>query len=396
MSLLRRPAPIHFALFTASLALSTGAGCYLYTTLPGPNVPTDFNVIFITVDGVRWQEFFNGSDPQLTPNPQPLFTQFWSDIAPRGTAYGNPSQGSQATVANGVSISLPAYMNIFAGSAQNCIQNDCSRIQTQTFLDRIADELGYTPMESAVFASWRQLAIAVSSRDDVATVNVSHQPYDDGSGDPALDQINQDQVTDTPPWGPSCPPGTPGPDEARPCGDVRWDKYTWRLGMRFLVQQRPRFMYLSLNDSDGWGHAGNYPAYVQSLQDYDDYLTELFETLDSMEEYGRNTAVILTTDHGRGNWDQWDWHGPAWPSSNKIFLYMKLPENGSWQVRPPSRTLVTHSDIRPTIETILGLGVRGGSELGTSLATPVNTQPTPESSLPTPATTPSGTEEVSE
>lgn len=356
--------------------------CYTFTTLPGESNPTDLNVIFITWDGVRWQEFFHGTDP-LQPEVvrrEPLFTRFWSEVAPRGVVYGNREAGHPvAEVSNDVFISLPAYMSMFAGHRMNCLMNDCSRIQSETVIDRMVDELGLTPREVAGFASWRQIALAFTRRDGIMTSNVSVQSLDDGSDDPELAELNRLQATDLPPWnrGPKNCGGIAGdepagPDSIRPAHSARWDRYTWSQATRYLRTHRPRFLYIGLGDTDEYGHRDEYPQYLNAIRENDERLAELVRTLDSMGDYGARTAIVLTTDHGRGSVSQWGWHGtPALPGARRVFAYIMPPRSGSarFEVLPAETTAFRHSDLRPTIEALLGVGQRDCSGCGQALVT---------------------------
>src|SRR5262249_41676944 len=114
-----------------------------------------------------------------------------------------------------------------------------------------------------------------------------------------------------------------------------------------------RFMFISLNDSDEWGHKGEYGSYVESLRQYDQWLKELIMTLEQMGEYGEHTTLLVTTDHGRGELGNWKNHGPLISDSKFIWLYGRSPYTRKQAVLPVER--YTHIDIRPTIEAALRL-----------------------------------------
>jgi hypothetical protein len=61
-----------------------GCGPGVGETRRGLNAPTDFNVVLVTFDGLRWQELFGQSDPLLTPSVRAMFPRFWAKVAPRG------------------------------------------------------------------------------------------------------------------------------------------------------------------------------------------------------------------------------------------------------------------------------------------------------------------------
>lgn len=326
--------------FLVPAAMAGLVSCYSVEGDYAPNQPTGYNVVFVTFDGMRWQEFFNGADPLLTESPRPLFTRFWKNIASRGKVFGNPSQKSEMRVSNAGNASLPAYTSIFAEVDQGCLTNFCSRIAVPTMLDRMSDELGIEKSKLAVIATWRKIDLAVTGRDDVAYVRTGARPSEEYQTSPYYSLIDG--------------------------AGLEFDNGTVPHAFEYLEQHRPRFLYLSLLDSDRYGHQGNYPKYLQAIEAYDRILAALVEKLDSMDEYGRKTALVVTTDHGRGSWGQWSEHGPQIPASSRVWSFVMLPPDATelTLADPTSRTF-NHHDVRFTIEALMGLGTRICTDCGT-------------------------------
>jgi len=101
---------------------------------------TKSNVILIMLDGVRWQEI-------IERHNAPIFAHMHATLSNRAHIFTNDR------VSNPYRISLPAYQSIFAGAAQRCSNNDCGRIVTETFPERIARELKLHPKKVATIAS---------------------------------------------------------------------------------------------------------------------------------------------------------------------------------------------------------------------------------------------------
>jgi hypothetical protein len=263
------------------------------------------NVVLVMFDGVRWQEFY-GNKPDIFlrhGDAAPTFPYFWSTLAKQGAVYDN------MFISNSRMLSLPAYQSIFAGKTQPCRDNDCGRIGVETFVERAKLGLSLAAEQVGVVASWDKIAFAVEHA--AGTISV----------------------------------------DAGKAGATRLDAETWPRAMAFLKTNRPRFLFISLNDADEHGHAGDYPAYLSSLRQYDRWLEELVKTLDGMGEYGRNTTLLVTTDHGRGV--LWDWkdHGGR-PWARRVWLYARNPRAAQKGIRVSERH--AHADIRPTVETLLG------------------------------------------
>lgn len=281
------------------------------------------NVILLTLDGVRWQEFFDKT----------TFEKFWTRVAKQGTVYGTPGSDSYAAIDNRMMMSLPAYQNIMAGSKTRCISNRCARIPEETVAERLIDELSLEREQVATFSSWQQIPFAVESVPGKTMVNSSVMPFTLWP-DPVHERLNHLQQSDRPRW-----------------RTARWDKYTWPHAMRYLDEVKPRFMFISLGDADEWGHRRSYDRYISALKQYDIWIDELVAKLDSMGEYGSETLLIVTTDHGRGEGRRWKGHA-LHPKAKTIWMYVRNPKVGPVA---PRGGRVSHSDIRPTIEAHFGM-----------------------------------------
>ena len=102
---------------------------------------TQRNLIFVTIDGLRWQEVFNGKQQDLienveitkhsndlieslkTSNPNTakelLMPFMWQTIAKNGVLIGDRTQGSNMSVSNQWYFSYPGYSEIFTGVVNN-------------------------------------------------------------------------------------------------------------------------------------------------------------------------------------------------------------------------------------------------------------------------------------
>jgi len=298
----------------------------------------DINVIFITYDGVRPDEFFGKPDPKLLEGDDNLlFEYFWSEMADKGTIYGDPKNNSQMLVSNTALISLPGYMGIFAGFPTNCMDNKCGQATWETFPERIQRQLNLPKNKVAAISSWDKVAKAAESRMGKILVNAGVVPLSDGTKDAEFKKINEAQAKDLPPW-PEC----------------RLDKYTFAHAMHFLKKHRPRFLYIGLNESDDIAHEKKYDGYVAAIRQFDRMLKELRDTLKKMGSYGRKTAIVISADHGRGLGNEWHDHGTKIPYSKNIWMYISSPHKGFKPVKIKN-SVHTQSDIGPTIEALFGL-----------------------------------------
>jgi hypothetical protein len=295
------------------------------------------NVILFTWDGVRSDEFFKGTGllhaHQLPRSERgKIFSRLWSQYAQEGMVLGGKDRYK---IASSIAISLPSYQALMVGHATACKNNSCGGLNEVSVLENVRSSLDLPKKDVAVFASWEGLSSAVAKDLNQITHGIFPGILSDSTSDDQMLEIQKKAMLDLPKWKGS-----------------RKDKYTFELGMHYLKKHCPRVLYLSLVDSDEFGHEGDYPNYVKTLRQYDEYLDHLIKTLQAMGEYGRQTTLIVTTDHSRGAGPLWVGHANTPDSEKNVFLYAR-----GRGVNPTGRSkeIGDHSNIRPTIEYLLGL-----------------------------------------
>lgn len=280
-------------------------------------------VILISFDGVRWNEIFEGPDPELMGDAEDLSIQgrdgaavlpyFWSEMVAEGTLLGDRRIGSEVTVTNPIGISIPGYQAIFTGRITFCLRNECGRVASETFPERLLRELSLDRAQVAAFVTDPNLCTALEHRE--GTIHTR------------------------------C--GAPG-------GGRKDDRATFDAALAHLVEHRPRFLYIGFDLTDATGHHDDYARHLRLLRSYDDWLAELDRALLQLGPAGEETSVIITTDHGRGAGDEWRDHKLTVSGSRDVWLYARGPvlvQQGSVK----GRRAYSHRDIRPTIERIFGL-----------------------------------------
>jgi membrane-anchored protein YejM (alkaline phosphatase superfamily) len=261
-------------------------------------------------------------------------------------------------ISNPYAISLPGYQGIFTGRGQGkkCKNNGCPQVTEETFPERLLNEGVLKKDEMFLVSSWEPILRALESKPGTLHLNVNQMPMVDPTDPtrevPELKRLNEQQVADRSPW------------------KSRYDKYTGEYGMWLLKNKKPRFLYISLINSDEYGHLKDYDSYAKTLRWYDEYIKNLVETVRSMGRYGEKTAIMITTDHGRGRWFLWTDQSREYFSAKRICNAVQGPtlEHPRLDFSDPrNRKKTTHADIRPTIETYFGLKPLTGNGYGKSL-----------------------------
>ena len=288
----------------------------------------DANIILLTLDGVRYEEFFN----------KDIFKNYWLKYAKESIVLGDPKHKSKLRVANPLIFSLPAYKTMHLGARTLCFTNKCTFTKKETLSEKLIRVNNWHYTKVAVISSWFKVCYAATQSMD----NILHSCGQESLDLIGHEKINIQQKKDPPNW------------------NGRKDKYTFAHGMKFIENNKPRFLHLSLLDSDEHAHQGEWDKYISSLRTYDLYINRLFTLLTKMKDYGSKTTVIITTDHGRGKGKKWKSHGTNW-HARKIWMTLRgpdIPQIGSIS----HKREINHLHIRPFIEMLLGIDDIKGAE----------------------------------
>jgi hypothetical protein len=284
-------------------------------------------IVLVTIDGVRWQDIFNGTDRHMLGRkiqPESLLPNLYTNFVYNGTVIGKDS----LFVASGPAhISLPGYLEIMRGHpSHDCTANDCEPKLTTTVVDMFDN--------AAVFTSWDVIRKAVSNNKDKYVVNCGRDYRSEGWKKLGL----VDNTTFPTAWSP----------EYRP------DLETQKAVREYLkANGTPQFLWVALGDTDEWAHAGHYPEYILSLEVADQFVGELIKLYDS------DTTFIVTADHGRSN--NWTSHGwDAESARDWIMMTGKDVPNQGFVKLNQTKSL---SNIFPTIQSL----VTGKKETGSLL-----------------------------
>lgn len=271
------------------------------------------SVVIVTIDGVRWQEIFHGSDPFRSTEP-PLdarsLTPNLHALGERAGAFvGAPGYGTiSATGPNYVS--QPGYEEILSGRFSQCEDNHCARTTLPTFLD----EARAAGAKVAAFASWERIDYASTATPGAFPVSAGRH------GDERI---------------------APWPGE----GDYRPDRFTSEVAVAYYAKERPDVFFVGLGDPDEYAHRGDYAGYVDALRRADETVGRLIELADM------KSTFIITADHGRAF--SFNNHG-GMPEAARVWMVAAGPRFNARGpvISPHPRRL---ADIVPTLRVVLGL-----------------------------------------
>lgn len=271
------------------------------------------NVVLITLDGVRWQEVFNGADINLinhsdfVKNSAALKAEFWHEnpknrqqllmpfvtqtMVQKGVIIGDRDKESMMSVSNPWYFSYPGYSEILTGVVdKNINSNDKIPNPNKTILELLHQQQGYKN-KTALFGSWDVFPFIVNDVRSGVYVNAGFMPLEkELSKDASLLNAMQNEIPS--PW-----------------HNVRLDSFTYRFAKAYLLARKPKLLVISLGETDDFAHDGHYDHYLKSAKQSDAFIKDLWQTLQVTPGYKNNTTLIITTDHGRGSHvNDWQHH----------------------------------------------------------------------------------------
>ena len=314
------------------------------------------HVIVITIDGLRWQEFFGGAareyfkrgsngsagEPERrfwrdTPEERRavLMPFVWSTIAREGQILGDATAGSTSRLTNGLFFSYPGYSEMFAGHADPRINsNDKVPNPNVTVFEWLNRRPGFEGRVAA-FGSWDVLPSILNADRSQIPIGSGWTVVPNATGDRerAINQL----ATDLPRFWEYGPVDAP----------------VVYAAIETLRTRHPRVLYVMLGEGDEWAHQGRYDLYLDANFRADRFIERIWTTAQAMPEYAGRTSLIVTTDHGRGATST-DWmnHGRDVPAAERTWIAVLGPEVAALGVRRDLN--VTTSQIAATIASLVG------------------------------------------
>ncbi len=291
------------------------------------------NVFIITLDGLRWEEVFQGAvdslmtDKAYVGNPEELsqlfdaptaeerrsklMPWFWSTLATSGQLYGNRAYNNNVDCANPYWFSYPGYSEILCGFVDEDI-NSNKKVwnPNKTILEWFNDHPRYNGRVAA-FGSWDVFPYIINEQRSGIPVNAGFEAAEG----PGLSQkelfLNQLQPTVPSPW-----------------ATVRLDAFTHHYCLEYVKRKHPKLVYIAYGETDDFAHDGAYDHYLKSAHHTDQWIKELWEYVQSDPFYAGKTTFLITTDHGRGSSPKsaWKSHGAAHKGSDAIWFGIIGPD----------------------------------------------------------------------
>jgi len=323
------------------------------------------NVVLIVSDGLRWQEIFTGADATLMDsehggiwaNKEELQKEFWRDdpterrkllfpflwgtVAQKGQIFGNQNRGSIAHVTNGMAFSYPGYNEMITGHPD-------PRINSNEFGPNpnlnVFEWLNKTPelhSHVAVYATWNVFKNIFNEPRSGLVMQVGWDQPVKGKLSPRQELMSELYCTTT----------------ALDRDDV-YNSFLQIPLLDYVREAHPRVLFVGYGETDNWAHAGRYDLVLDSAHQFDGFVKQLWDTMQSMPEYRGQTTFIITTDHGRGSGlTEWKEHGVDEKGSENIWIAVMGPDTPASGERSNIPEVV-QAQIAATVAQLMGKDYR--------------------------------------
>ncbi len=316
------------------------------------------NVIIVTLDGMRWQEVFGGADSALLKNKKytkdsigtrnkfwlddvverrkKLFPFLWNIVANNGQIHGNRKVGSKVNVANKYLFSYPGYNEILTGYPDTAINSNNKVLNNNiNVLEFINQQKNYAGKVVA-FSTWDVFPYIINKWRSGIYVNADTDTLRFNNKN--LQLINDMQLL-----------------TAKPI-DVRPDLLTYFAAREYLKAYQPKVLYLAFDETDDFAHEGEYDQYLKSAHAQDAMIKDLWNTIETNPYYKNKTTLLITCDHGRGDYikDNWRHHGQAFPESGQTWFAIMGP-NIKATGEATAEEQIYQNQYAATIANLLGL-----------------------------------------
>lgn len=331
------------------------------------NAQATRNVVLVVTDGLRWQDVFSGADSTLLfrdprsigdtsavrrdfwratadERRRVLMPFLWNTVARNGQIFGNAARGSVAQVTNGLKFSYPGYNEMLSGAADGRIRSNSFGKNPNITVFEWLSRMPQFADRTAAFGTWGVFRDIFNRERAGFFVHAGWEPpvaKPLTRSDTLLDRLYRTTF--------------------RTWDDNAYDAFMQASVLDYLRTHRPRVLFVGYGETDEWAHSGRYDRVLRSARAVDDYIAELWNTLQSLPEYRGTTSMIITTDHGRGSvGTTWRDHGENVEGAENVWVAVMGPDTPALGERT-NASKVTQAQIAGTLAALLGQRYSAGA-----------------------------------
>ncbi|MFV0150703.1 phosphoglyceromutase [Empedobacter falsenii] len=288
-------------------------------------------VIVITMDGVRWKEVVRGADKYLINRPnftssmnyhkekyfvedslqrRKLLMPFtWNYIAKKGVILGNRDEKNHVNLTNKPLWSYPGYNEIITGKHDdiNIINNDDILNPNVSIFEYVNNIPTYN-QKVMVVGSWKMFTYIFNQNRSKLLINSGYQHSFNPK--PTGKELYLNKLQDLTPklW-----------------QNTRYDIFTHEYALEAMKNQKPHLLFIGYGEPDDFGHDKDYDHYLNAINRNDKMIEEIWNYVQSDSYYKDQTTILVTTDHGRGDFYEWVDHSKHVKGSSNSFIMLLGP-----------------------------------------------------------------------
>lgn len=289
-------------------------------------------VIVITMDGVRWKEVFRGADKYLINRPnftssidyhkekyfvedsiqrRKLLMPFtWNYIAKKGVILGNRDEKNHVNLTNKPLWSYPGYNEIITGKPDdiNIINNE-DILNPNVSIFEYVNNIPTCSQKVMVVGSWKMFPYIFNQNRSKLLINSGYQHSFNPK--PTEKEVYLNKLQDLTPklW-----------------QNTRYDIFTHEYALEAMKNQKPNLLYIGYGEPDDFGHDKDYDHYLNAINRNDKMIEEIWNYVQSDPYYKDQTTLLITTDHGRGDFYEWVDHSKNVKGSSNSFIMLLGPD----------------------------------------------------------------------
>jgi hypothetical protein len=321
------------------------------------------NVILVTYDGFRWQEFFGGpqkkvmrakkyvhdrsaiekrfADSDREKSRAKLMPFMWNVVAKNGQIYGDKKLGNKVTLTNGYKFSFPGYNEIFTGWGDRRVNsNNYPDDPNYNIFDFLAAKKEFEGKVFAV-ATWDAFPRIINDKRNHVPVYANMKA--DATGGIKIN--NPNKPIDFSTWQTHIPPHNPY---------AKTDSFTYQFAKEYIARYHPRFSFIGFDETDDYAHEGNYDAYLNTANTLDTYMQDLWNFVQSDPQYKDKTTIIITCDHGRGDVPILEWRHHALVYGAQYIWVAVMGPGIAAKGEVKTKMLLHQNQLAATIASLLG------------------------------------------
>ena len=233
----------------------------------------------------------------------------WSKLIQEGQLHGNRNLGSKVNNANPYWFSYPGYSEIFTGYADTNINSNSYKPNPHVTLLEFFNKQKSFSGKVAAFGAWEAFnRILNEQRAGFPVIAAFDTAVRLGPSQALFNEMLRDSYK---------------PFHEGECLDV----FTHYAAFTYLKQNQPRVLYVAYGETDEWAHAGRYRDYLHATRQFDEWLKDIWNYIQSTPRYRNKTAIFITSDHGRGDKikDEWTSHGAKIEGAGEIWFAVMAP-----------------------------------------------------------------------